>query len=63
MGATGRDGMRHDIVVLETMDPRIFGVDCSCGERWMAFWGEPNVEMIIDRHYEEHGVTKVVVFG
>ena len=55
--------MRHDIVVLETMDPRIFGVDCSCGERWMAFWGEPNVEMIIDRHYEEHGVTKVVVFG
>lgn len=53
---------RHDIIVHETPDPRTFGVECSCGERWFCFWGEPSVEFSIDKHYSRFGVTKVILF-
>lgn len=54
----------HDITVHETPDPRTFGLECTCGARWVAFYGEPQVELIITGHYEETGTLdgrKIVI--
>ena len=63
MAREGNDGRVHDVVVHETPDPRVFGVECTCGYRQIAFFGEPNVELVIDRHYAVVGVTKVMDLG
>ncbi len=55
------NGERHDVTVIEQEMPGGYEAHCICGWCKMTPRGRDHMGEIVERHFRDHGVTKVKV--